>query len=278
MSDATIETIVTSAFPILTVAAIVFLGIIIIKCIMSFIKTALLQSTLDKLLVKFLLIVIKVCLGIFLALYAISVAGFPLSGFVAALSALTLAIGLAIQDIIAGVASGMMVVTTHPFKIGDYVEIGDKSGSIKEVSLFHTVLTTPDNKVVRISNKSVFSNDIINYSANPTRRLDMLFGLDYNCDRKLAFKVLKDMADNHPLVLKDPSPIVQIKEYGDSEIIYLLRVWVNNGDYWTVNFDFNRQILDEYEKNKLDMSYPRVMITYEDPELLVRSRKEHRND
>ena len=273
-----IEHFLKASFPIITFVMVIIFGMIIIKCTLRFIKTALLQSNIDKLIVKFLLIIIKICLGVFLSLYALSVAGFPLSGFVAALSAVTLAIGLAIQDIIAGVASGMMVVTTHPFKIGDYVEIGDKSGSIKEVSLFHTIMTTPDNKVVMVSNKSVFSGDIVNYSTNPTRRLDLLFGLDYNCNRERAFSVLLEMCTSHPLVLKDPAPVVQIKEYGDSEIIYLLRMWVNSGDYWTVTFDLNRQVLDAYEKNNLDMSYPRVLVSYEDPEAFVRTRKEHKDE
>lgn len=252
-----------SGFTILTLVLIICFGIVIIKCVMRFIKNALLQSRIDKLLVKFFLIIIKIVLSVALMLFAFNEAGFPMTGFVSAISAITLAIGLAIQDIIAGVASGMMVVTTHPFKIGDYVEIGGIGGSIQEVSLFHTVLNTSDNKRILIPNKTVFGEEIINFSTNDTRRLDLIYGLDYGCDRKVAFDTLLSMAKKHPLVLKDPAPAVMIKEYGDSEIKFQLRVWVRNQDYWTVNFDMNKNILDAYEKNGLDMAFPHVVVQYD---------------
>lgn len=258
--------LLNAGFSIISVVVVVFFGIVIIKCVMRFIKSALLQSNIDKLLVKFFLIIIKICLSIALMLYAISVAGLPLTGFVSALSAITLAIGLAIQDIIAGVASGMMVVTTHPFKIGDYVEVGGKEGSIKEVSLFHTIMNTSDNKRVLIPNKTVFSDKIVNFSTNPTRRLDMIFGIDYSSDREKTFKSLLEMATSHPLILKDPAPIVRIKEYAASDIRFLLRVWVKTENYWTVNFDLNEKVLNVYKENGLEMAYPHMVVSYKKEE------------
>lgn len=255
--------LMSSGFSIITLVSIVFFGVIIIKCTMRFIKTALLQSSIDKLIVKFFLIIIKICMSVVLLLFALAEAGFSLTGFVSAISAITLAIGLAIQDIIAGVASGMMVVTTHPFKIGDYVEIGGKGGSIQEVSLFHTIMNTPDNKRVLIPNKTVFAQDIVNFSTNDTRRLDMVYGISYDSDRKKAMDSILSFAKAHKLILKDPEPIVRIKSYDDSEIKILLRVWVRNADYWTVNFDLNREILDVYEANGLEMAYPHVVVSYE---------------
>ena len=260
------ESFIISSFSVVTFAVVLFCGSVIIKCFLRIIKTALLKSQLDKLLVKFLLIVIKICMGVCLCLYALSVAGFSLSGFVAALSAITLAIGLAIQDIIAGVASGMMVVSTHPFKVGDYVEVDGCGGSIQEVSLFHTILNTPDNKRILIPNKNVFNGKIVNYSSNPIRRLDLFFGLEYSSNREIAFKSLLKMASDHPLVLKDPAPAVMINEYQDSNVVYLLRVWVNTNDYWSVNYDLNKRVLDILDKNNLGMSYPRVVVSYDNPQ------------
>lgn len=252
-----------SGFTLLTLVLIIVFGIVIIKCIMRLIKNALLQSRIDKLLVKFFLIIIKIILSVALMLFAFNEVGIPMSGFVSAISAITLAIGLAIQDIIAGVASGMMVVTTHPFKIGDYVEIGGKGGSIQEVSLFHTVLNTPDNKRVLIPNKTVFAQEIINFSTNDTRRLDLVYGIDYSSDRKKALDALLTMARKHPLVLSDPEPVVMIKEYADSDIKLLLRLWVRNQDYWTVNFDMNKNVLDVFDDNGLEMAYPHLVVQYD---------------
>ena len=266
MQESIISFMDRAGFSIITVAVAAVFGAISVKCILKILKYSLLQTSLDKLLVKFVMTIFKIILYVALLLYCFKVAGVPLSGVVTALSAVTLAIGLAIQDIIAGVASGMMLVAIRPFKVGDYVEAAGQGGSVKEVNLFHTVLTTPDNKQLMIPNKSIFASDITNYSHNATRRLDLIFTADYDEDRKHVMKVIRETAEKHPLVLENPAVMVRISEVKDSEIAYLCRVWVNNSDYWTVKFDLQEQMLDAYDREGIEMAYPQVTVSYRSEE------------
>ncbi|MBO5770769.1 MAG: mechanosensitive ion channel family protein [Spirochaetales bacterium] len=251
-----------SGFSIITLIFVAVFGLISVRCILKMLKHSLLQTSLDKLLIKFVMTIAKIFLYVLLLLYCFTIVGIPLTGAVTALSAITLAIGLAIQDIIAGVASGMMLVAIHPFKVGDFVEADGNSGSVKEVNLFHTVLTTSDNKQVMIPNKNIFSSEIVNYSYNDKRRLDIIFGADYDCNHHDVIKVIKETAEKHPLVLKDPAVMVRLSEFKDSEIAYLCRVWVMSSDYWTVKFDLQEQVLDAYAKNGLEMAYPQITLSY----------------
>lgn len=255
----------SSLLPIVNLALVIVFGLISVRLVLRILKYMLLHTSMDKLMIKFILMVAKILLFVGLLLHCLSIIGVPLSGAVAALSAVTLAIGLAIQDIIAGVASGMMLVAIHPFKVGDFVEAGGKSGSVREVNLFHTVLDTPDNKRMMIPNKSIFAGEITNVSYNDTRRIDMIFTADYDDDRNHVMKVIKEVAVNHPLVLKTPEPMVRISETKDSDIAYLCRVWTKNSDYWTVKFDVQEQVLDAYDKYGISMPYPQVTLSYREP-------------
>lgn len=262
-----------SGFSLLTLIVVIPCGLVSARCILKIIKHSLLRTSLDKLLIKFLLTIIKVIVYVGLLLYCCTIIGIPLTGVVTALSAVTLAIGLAIQDIIAGVASGMMLVSIHPFKVGDYVEAGGFGGSVKEVNLFHTVLTTPDNKQMMIPNKNIFAEEIVNYSHNDTRRLDLIFTADYDEDRENVKRVIEGVALSHPLVLKSPESMVRVNELNASDISYLCRVWVMNQDYWTVKFDLTELVLDALAKNNINIPFPQLTLSYREG-----NAKEARND
>lgn len=253
-----------SGLPVLTLIISILLGFFIIRCLMKIFKQLFLQSSIDKLLVRFILSIIRIVLWVVLFLVCFKMVGINTSGFVAAISAIMLAIGLSIQDIISGVASGMILVTTHPFKIGDYIETSDVGGSIKEVTLFHTILTTPDNKRVRVPNNTIFNEIMTNYSSNDLRRLDIKIGIDYSVKKEKVKEVLLKTASLNPLVLKEPTPVVRVSEIRVGDVEYLLRLWVNNSSYWTLKFELQEAILESFRENGITVSMPQVTVSYRD--------------
>lgn len=247
-----------------TTAIIAFLGILIVRNILKLIEKGLLDSTLDNSLISFFVTLCRILLYVGLLFIILGRLGIPLTGIVSALSAITLAIGLAIQDIIGGVANGLMLVTSKLFKVDDYVEIGGMAGSVKEIKLLHTILITPDNKTVTIPNKTVFSSGITNYSAMKQRRIDMVVGIDYDTNIEKAKKVILNAALKNHSILTSPAPMVKVKNLGDSEVQMLLRVWVNSEDYWEVTWYLNEYVLKALNNNGINVPFPQVTLSYRD--------------
>ena len=234
----------------ITTAIIAFIGVLTIKNILSLIEKGILDSHVDRSLISF---IVTLCL---IALYI------GLLFIVLGRLAVTLAIGLAIQDIIGSVANGLMLVTGKLFKIDDYVDIGGVSGSVKEIKLLHTILVTPDNKVVNIPNKTVFSSSITNYSAMDTRRIDMVMGIDYDSDVEKAKQIMLDVANSKDTILQSPSPLVKVSNLADSQIDILLRVWVNSSDYWDVTWYLNEAVLKALNENGINVPFPQLTLSY----------------
>ena len=254
-----------SGYSLIAVVFVGFIGFLIIRNLLKISKQLLLQSSLDNSLVHFVQTIFKILLYIALAFYCLSKLKVSLTGFVAALSALTLAIGISIQDIIGGIANGLMLVTTHPFKVNDFVQIGSISGVIKEITLMHTVLNTTDNKLVTLPNKTVFSSDITNYSANPIRRVDFTFGVDYDSNVEEVKKLIVNVCQRHPLVLSEPVPMARLTKQNDSSLDFVARVWCKTEDYWTVYFDLNEQVFAAFCKNGIGVPFPQVTLSYRSP-------------
>lgn len=249
-------------YSLVTVLFAAVFGYLIINNLIKMIKMGLLASRLDNALVNFVVTIIKFLLLLALILYCLGSLGLPLSGLVSAISAITLAIGLAVKDIISSIANGIMIATTAPFKEGDYVEIGGVGGTVKEVDLMHTVLFTPDNKKIMLPNSQVFSSEIVNYSVNEYRRMDLEVGIDYDEDPQKAKEILLDIVNNHPLVCKSPAPSCHYNYSGDSAIKLFIRIWCRNQDYWTVNWDLNEKLTGTLIEKGIAIPYPQVTVSY----------------
>ena len=182
--------------------------------------------------------------------------GVETTSLVAALGAVTLAIGFALQGALSNVAAGVMIVFFRPYKIGDYVEVADVSGSVKEVTLFYTELNTPDNKQIIIPNGQAWGDVITNYSAYPTRRCDFTFSASYDDDIDKVQDVIREVFDADERVLKDPALFVEVGAHGESSIDYTVRAWCKAGDYWGLHFDMNKQIKIAFDKAGVDIPYP----------------------
>lgn len=253
-----------SGLKLVTVIIVIFLGIQIVRNIAGIIKAGLLRSRLDNSLVNFILTLVRFVLYLFLIMYCLSYLGMKLTGLLSALAAVTLAIGLALQNIIAGVANGIMLATTHPFRVNDFVDIGGTSGTVQEINLLHTVLNTPDGKHVYIPNSSVFTSTIFNYSANRLRRMDLNVCVDYSANQEKVRKILLDLAKKNPLILGDPEPQDHYNMSDASSVTHVLRFWVENADYWTVNWDMTERTFEVLKKKGFSVPYPQITVSYRD--------------
>ncbi len=167
--------------------------------------------------------------------------GLPVTSLLAVVGAAGLAIGLALKDSLGNFASGVMLVMFRPFSKGDFVEVAGVTGKVEEVRIFSTIMTTPDNKQIIIPNGQVAADTITNYTANDQRRVDMVFGVGYNDDLKLAASILNKVCKDHTKVLDTPETKIFINNLGDSAVDFVVRPWVKSEDYWGVFFDMNEK-------------------------------------
>ncbi len=165
---------------------------------------------------------------------AVDALGVPATSFMAILGAAGLAVGLALKDSLSNFASGVMLVLFRPFTKGDFVDAGGILGTVNKIDLVSTILTTPDNKQIIVPNSLMYTSAITNYSANSTRRVDLVIGVGYGDDLKVAAEVLKKVCKDNPKVLDDPAPSIFINNLGDSSVDFVVRPWAKTEDYWVV--------------------------------------------
>lgn len=202
--------------------------------------------------------VISISLYIFVCLFGASIIGFDISVFGTLLASAGLTIGLAMQGSLSNIAGGVMVVGLKPFEVGDYIESNGVSGTVTDIAIFYTTLTTPDNKKIVVPNGSLSNSIVVNYSANDTRRLDLTFGISYNTDIDLAKKVLLSCAKLDERIFTDPAPVVYITEHADSAVIVQLRVWVRTENYWDVNFAMIEQVKRSFDQLGVEIPFPQM--------------------
>lgn len=186
--------------------------------------------------------------------------GIETTSFIAVLGAAGLAIGLALQGTLSNVAAGVMLMVFRPFKLGQFIEAAGHSGTVKEITLFTTELATGDNVQIIIPNGAIWSGSITNYSHHETRRVDMVFGVSYGSDLKVAEGVLKGLIDDDPRVHHDPAPFCKVTNLGDSSVDFTLRLWCDAGDYWAIKHDMTRAAKDALEGAGVDIPFPTTTV------------------
>ena len=182
--------------------------------------------------------------------------GVQTASLVAALGAVTLAIGFALQGTLSNIAAGVMIIAFRPYSIGDWVEVAGVAGTVKDVNLFTTVLATGDNKKIIIPNGQAWGDIITNYSANPTRRVDFTFSIDYSDDIDKAMDVIKSTLGADERIHKDPEIFTAVTAHGSSSVDIVTRVWVDTGDYWGVRFDAMKSVKEAFDTNGISIPYP----------------------
>ena len=212
----------------------------------------------DEVLVDFLGTIASVLVIVVAVVAAFDQLGIPATSFVAIIGAAGLAVGLALKDSLSNFASGVMLVLFRPFGKGDFIDAGGVTGTVDEIALVSTILTTPDNKQITVPNALMYTSTITNFSAKDTRRVDMAIGVGYDDDLKVAASVLKKVCSDHPLILDDPETKIFINNLGDSSVDFVVRPWVKASDYWTVLADVLETAKVELEAAGCNIPYPQT--------------------
>ena len=213
------------------------------------------KGKLDKTLAKTFAYLFKIALKICIAICLVGYVGIDTSGLAALVVSFGACIGLALNGAVANLAGGVVIIITRPFKIDDFIEAQGVSGTVEDIHITCTRIRTGDNKVVYLPNGALSAGTIINYSEKDTRRVDFTFSIGYANDFEKAKSIVMDICKSHELVLKDPAPMVRVSEHGASSINLVARVWVNSGDYWTVNFDILETVKKTFDEQVIEIPY-----------------------
>ena len=216
------------------------------------------MSRFTKTMRTFLGHVIAVCFYVVVVVIGAIILGIELTGFSALLASAGVTIGLALQGSLSNIAGGVMIVGLKPFEVGHYVEGNGVSGTVTDIGIFYTTLTTPDNKKVVVPNGALSNSTITNYSAYDTRRISLDFSVSYKADLALVKKVLYSCAKVDERVLNDPAPVVYVTAHGDHAVSVQLRVWVRGDDYWAVNFDLIEQVKVNFDQFGIEIPYQQL--------------------
>lgn len=241
---------------ILGALAILAIGVWASKTLTKIVKKLMKRSNIDDTLISFGGNIVYVLMLGFVIIASLSTLGVETTSLAAVIAAAGLAIGLALQGSLSNFAAGVMIIGFRPFKLGDYVDAAGVSGTVDDISIFTTTLKTPDNKLVIVPNASITSDPITNYSAQETRRIDFVFGIGYDDDIKKAKKVLEKIVTSDERVLKDPAPVIGVKELADSSVNFVVRPWVNTADYWSTYFDITEQVKLQFDKEGISIPFP----------------------
>jgi len=214
------------------------------------------QATVDKTLSSFVRHLVYMGTMAFVIIAAVNKLGVETTSIVAVIGAAGLAVGLALQGSLANFAAGIMLIIFKPFKVGDLVEIDSITGTVEELQIFNTIISTLDNKKVVFPNSKVTSDKIVNLSGVEKRRVDLIFGISYSDDIKTAKQALEHVVGNHDLVLKDPKPVIAVSELGDSSVNLVCRPWVKPENYWSVYFDLIENGKLELERRGITIPFP----------------------
>lgn len=240
--------------------AILLIGIIVIKLTLNILKRVLNKTRLEKIAVGFFLVVFKFLLYLCLVLILLSVVGVNINGLLTALSAIVLAIGLALQNIIANAANGLIIISNKMFKKGDYIIVDGVEGNVVEINFLFTTLKTPDNKRITIPNSAIVNNPVIDNDRYPTRRVEWKIEVAYESDVETVKKVVCDAMKSDGKVLLDPQPTCRLSNLDASGIEFTVRCWVDKEDYWDVYFDVFELIYNELKRNKISIPYNQLEI------------------
>lgn len=250
---------------ILVALLILFVGMKLIKFILK-----LLQKTLDKTeaensVAQFLISLVKAALYVLLAFLVASYCGVDAASIVALLGSAGVAVGLAVQGSLSNLAGGVLILLLKPFKVGDYiVDAAGNEGSVDEIAIFYTKLRTPDNKVIILPNGTLANNSITNVTTSNKRRCDIVVGISYDSDIKVAKEALMQLLQDDPKVLKDSDMLVFVSQLADSSINLGIRCWFNNEDYWPGLWRLNENIKYALDDAKVEIPFPQMDVHLKD--------------
>lgn len=242
--------------------ATLFIGIIVIKLIINIVTKIFTKAKVEKIALQFIRTTIKFILYLVLVLMLLSIVGIQISGIITALSAMLLAVGMALQNNIANLANGIVIVSTKMFKKGDFITVGSVSGSITDINFLFVTLTTPDNKKVTLPNSMIVNSEVTNAGANKTRRVDWTFSVAYESDVEQVKKIILDVMNSNGKVYAEEGkvPFCRLKTLGASSIDFFANCWVDSEDYWDVYYYVVETVYNEFKKNNISVPYNQIEV------------------
>lgn len=236
--------------------AVFIIGRIIVRIILSGVRKLMNKVDLDVTLERFVLNIISVLLTLVVIIASLDQLGVEMTSLIAILGAAGLAVGLALQGSLANFAAGVLIIFFRPYRAGDFIEASGVSGTVEAVTIFNTLLVTPDNRRIVLPNASVTGGAIVNFSAFEKRRIDLVIGVGYDDDLKATHEVLKGVIDADPRILKEPAPVIAVSELGESSVNFVVRPWVATKDFWPVRFAITENIKLKLDEAGISIPYP----------------------
>lgn len=235
-----------------------FLGFWLSKLFVKFVRRVMTKKQADPGLISFVTSMINIALKVLIVISVLSMVGIAMTSFIAVLGAAGVAIGLAMQGTLSNFASGVMILIFRPYRVGDYVEAQGIQGSVKEIQIFNTIVTTVDNKTIIIPNGSLSTATLINYSKQTSRRVDWTVSVAYGTDYEYAKQIISEILNNDKRILDNPQPFISIDSLGDSSVNIVVRVWTNSQNYWDVYYDFNNNLYKTFNAKGIEFPFPQL--------------------
>ena len=245
---------------ILMAIVVYIVGRFIVSMINKFVANMLERRKVEVTIQTFLKSLINILLMILLVVSVVSALGINTTSFAALLASAGVAIGMALSGNLQNLAGGLIILLFKPYKVGDWIEAQGTSGSVSEIQIFHTILTTADNKVVYIPNGSLSSGIVTNYSRKETRRIEWVIGIDDGEDVNKVEGIVRNMLAADERILKDPAPFIALHALASSSVNITIRVWVASSNYWDVYFQVQKQIYEEFNKQGVNFPFPQLTI------------------
>lgn len=243
-------------------ALIVFLvGRLVINLLNKLVRKILSKRDIDPSVKTFVGSLVNVSLTILLIISVVGALGVQTTSFAALLASAGVAVGMALSGNLQNFAGGLVILLFKPYKVGDWIETQQGSaGTVKEIQIFHTILTTGDNKLIYIPNGSLSSGVVINYSHQETRRVEWIIGIDYGEDYNKVQQIVRDILAEDKRILNEPAPFIALHALDASSVNVVVRVWVNSGDYWGVYFDTNKAIYETFNEKGINFPFPQLTV------------------
>ena len=241
---------------LLAAIAVFIIGKMVANWVKKLVTRVMTKGGLDQIIIGFTSSIAYIAMMAFVIVAALGQLGIQTTSFIAILGAAGLAIGLALQGSLANFAAGFLMIIFRPFKVGDVIEAAGVTGKVNAIHIFTTTLTTPDNKTIIIPNAKLGGDNIINYSTQETRRVDLTVGVAYDADLKEVRNILEDIVSKDSRVLSDPAHQIAVSELADNSVNFVFRMWVKSADYWDVFFETNELIKTRFDDAGIGIPFP----------------------
>lgn len=241
---------------LLLAVIVLIIGLWLIKRLVRMMDKGMEKRNVDPSLRPFLKSILGALLKIMLLISILSMVGVEMTSFVAVLGAAGLAVGLALQGSLSNFAGGVLILILKPFKVGDFIEGAGQSGTVREIQIFYTYLTTPSNQEIIVPNGKLSNDSIKNYSFNNTRRMDMTYGIGYSDDIDKAKNILMRLVNDETRFLEDPAPQIFVEALADSSVNLKIRTWAKNSDYWDIYNNFPEKVKKAFDAEGVSIPFP----------------------